>query len=128
VSSGFTLEPREGYLYVQLEPDHEFNPENSSRMWMEISEMCREHGLRRVLAEGDGVRRRLSPLEAFDLASLVSRLLPGLSIACCFRGYRPDDQSQFFRTAALNRGVRLELFPDLNAALRWLGAQDVPKG
>jgi hypothetical protein len=33
-----------------------------------------------------------------------------------------DEQSEFFRTAAMNRGVRVEFFQDLNAALRWLGA------
>jgi hypothetical protein len=122
VSSEFTLEQREGYLYVHLEPGYEINADGTSRMWIAISEDCRERGLRKVLVEGDGVHRRLTPMEAFDLASLVTRLLPGLSVACCFRGYVPDEQSQFFRTAAMNRGVRTEFFQDLNAALRWLGA------
>jgi hypothetical protein len=77
--------------------------------------------LRKVLAEGDNVQRRMSPMDAFDMAGLISRLLPGLSVAFCFRGYVPDEQSQFFRTAAMNRGVRSEFFQDLNAALHWLG-------
>ena len=67
------------------------------------------------------MQRRISPLDAFDVASLIARLLPGLSVAFCFRGYVPDEQSQFFRTAAMNRGVRSEFFQDLNAALQWLG-------
>ena len=66
--------------------------------------------------------RRLTPMESFDVAELAARLLPGLSVACVFRGYVPDEQSQFFRTAAMNRGVRIDFFQDLNAALRWLGA------
>ena len=37
-------------------------------------------------------------------------MLPGLSVACCFRGYLPDEQSLFFKTAATNRGVRAEFF------------------
>ena len=122
MSSGFTLEPREGYLYVQLDAGYEFNADGTTRMWMAISEACRANGLRKVLAEGDGVTRRMTPMEAFDLVGLVTRLLPGLSVACCFRGYVPDEQSQFFRTAAMNRGVRTEFFQDLNAALQWLGA------
>jgi len=121
MSSGFTLEPREGYLYVHLEPGFEMTPESSTRVWVALCEACRERGLRRALAEGDNVTRRLTPMEAFDIASLASRLLPGLSIACVFRGYSPDDQSEFFRTAAMNRGVRMEFFEDLNAALQWLG-------
>jgi hypothetical protein len=119
--SALTLEKREGYLYVHLEPGFEFTAESTTRMWTTISESCREHGLRKVLAEGDNVQRRMSPMDAFDMAGLISRLLPGLSVAFCFRGYVPDEQSQFFRTAAMNRGVRSEFFQDLNAALHWLG-------
>jgi hypothetical protein len=119
--SAFTLEPREGYLYLHLEEGFEFTADSTTRMWTATSEACREHGLRKVLAVGDNVQRRMTPLDSFDLASLISKLLPGLSVACCFRGYVPDDQSQFFRTAAMNRGVRTEFFQDLNAALHWLG-------
>ncbi len=128
MSSGFTLEPRDGYLYVHLDPGFEMTPESLSRLWVAICEDCRERGLRRALAEGDGVTRRLTPMEAFDIAGLASRLLPGLSLACVFRGYVPDEQSLFFRTAAMNRGVRMDFFQDLNAALRWLGAGERPPG
>ena len=122
MSSEFILEPREGYLYVHLAPGFEMTPESTTRVWVAICEACRERGLRRALAEGDNVRRRLTPMESFDVAELAARLLPGLSVACCFRGYVPDEQSQFFRTAAMNRGVRIDFFQDLNSALRWLGA------
>jgi hypothetical protein len=122
MSADFTLEPRDGYLYVQLEPDFEITPESAARVWVAICESCRERGLRRALAVGDNVRRRLTPMESFDVAELAARLLPGLSVACCFRGYVPDEQSLFFRTAAINRGVRIDFFQDLNTALHWLGA------
>ena len=122
MSTGFTLEPREGYLYVHLAPGFEITPESLGGFWAAISETCRRHGLRKVLAEGDNVRRKLTPMDSFDAAGLMARLLPGLSVACCFRGYKTDEQSQFFRTAAMNRGVRVEFFQDLNSALKWLGA------
>jgi hypothetical protein len=121
MSSGFTLEPRDGYLYLHLTPGFEMTPESTSRVWIALCEACRERGLRRALAEGDAVTRRLTPMESFDIAGLAGRLLPGLSVACVFRGYVPDEQSEFFRTAAMNRGVRMEFFEDLNAALHWLG-------
>ena len=130
MSSGFTLESRDGYLYVQLTPGFEMTPDSTTRVWVAICEACREQGLRRALAEGDGVSRRLTPMESFDIAGrrgpaparAVGRLrLPG-------GGYVPDSQSEFFRTAAMNRGVRMEFFQDLNAALRWLGAEDRPPG
>jgi hypothetical protein len=98
---GFTLEPRDGYLYVHLAPGFEMNPESMSGLWTGISAGCREHGMRKALA---------------------ARLVPGASVACCLRGFTPDEQTRFFRTAAMNRGVRVEFFQDLNSALRWLGA------
>jgi hypothetical protein len=122
MTSGFTIEPREGYLYLHLAPGFEITPDSMTRLWTSLSEACREHGLRRVLAEGDNVQRRLTAVESFDHTGLAARLTPGLSVACCFRGYVPDDQARFFCTAAMNRGVRAEFFQDLNAALRWLGA------
>jgi hypothetical protein len=128
MSSGFKLEPRDGYLYVQLDPGFEMTAESTSGVWIAICEACRERGLRRALAEGDNVTRRLTPMESFDIAGLAGRLLPGLSVACVFRGYVADAQSEFFRTAAMNRGVRMEFFQDLNSALRWLGAGDRPPG
>jgi hypothetical protein len=121
MSSGFTLEPRDGYLYVQLAPGFEMGPESTTRVWTALCDTCREKGLRRALAVGENVTRRLTPTEAFDVASLAGRLLPGLAVACVFPGYVPDEQSRFFQTAAGNRGVRMEFFPDLNAALQWLG-------
>ena len=51
----------------------------------------------------------------------AGRLLSGLSVGCVFRGYVPDQQSEFFRATATSRGVRMEFFEELDAALRWLG-------
>ena len=122
MSSGFILEPRDGYLYVHLEADFEMTADSTAGVWTAICESCRERGLRRALAVGDGVTRRLTTSEAFDIARLAGSLLPGLSLACVFRNYVPDQQSEFFRATAMSRGVRMEFFEDLNAALQWLGA------
>ncbi len=127
MGAGFTLEPREGYLYVQLDTGFELNPANLSRLWTAMSDSCRSNGLTKTLSEGEGVTRNLTPVQSSDLAGLLTRLMPGMAVACCFRGYVPDEQSQAFRTAALSRGVRMEFFQDLNAALQWLGVRPPPK-
>jgi hypothetical protein len=124
MNAGVRLEPRDGYLYVSLDPGFEMTPRATTEVWVAICDTCRELGLRKVLAEGDGVARRLTPMESFDIAELAARLLPGLCVACVFRGYVPDEQSRFFQTTAMNRGVRIDFFQDLNAALRWLGAAE----
>jgi len=120
--SDLTVEPREGYLYLHLAPGFEATPESMARIWTVVSEACRQHNLRHVLADGENVQRKLTPVQTYDHASLAARLMPGLTVACCFRGYRTDEQTEFFKVAAMNRGVRVEFFQDLNAALRWLGA------
>ena len=117
----FRLEPREGYLYLHLPRGFEMTPESMGRIWRTISDACREHKIMRVLAEGEDVRRRLSQVDTFDHASLAASLMPGLVVACCFKGFIPDRQTEFFQVAAMNRGVRTEFFQDLNDALRWLG-------
>jgi hypothetical protein len=117
----FTLEPREGYLYLHLVPGFEATPESMARMWTTISDACRRNNLRRVLADGENMQRKLTPMESYDHAALAARLMPGLTVACCFRGYQTDEQTEFFKTAAVNRGVRVEFFADLETALRWLG-------
>jgi len=42
-------------------------------------------------------------------------------MACLVQGHVPDNQTEFFKVAAMNRGVRVEFFRDRNEALRWLG-------
>ena len=128
MSAGFQLEPREGYLYVQLEAGFEFTVDNSTRMWTAIGEDCKARGLRKVLTVSDDVvTRRMSQSEVFDIAGLLACLIPGLSVAFCLRGYVPDERTQFFQTAAISRGVHVQFFQDLNAALQWLGARAAPK-
>ena len=52
---------------------------------------------------------------------LYARLVPGLAMACFVQGHVPDEQTEFFKTAAMNRGVRVEFFSNREEALRWLG-------
>ncbi len=119
--SGFTVEAREGYIYMHLVPGFELTPASTTAVWLTLNDACREHGLKRVLVEGDNVQRRLTTMESLNHADLVARLMPGLSVACCFRGFVPDQQTGYFRDAAMNRGVRTGFFQDLTVALRWLG-------
>ena len=121
--SDLTVEPREGYLYLHLAPGFELTPESTTRLWTTVGEACRQHNLRHVLADGENVQRKLTPVQTYDHTSLAARLIPGLALACCFRGYQTDEQTEFMKVAAMNRGAQVEFFEDLNAALHWLGAR-----
>jgi hypothetical protein len=53
----------------------------------------------------------------------ASNLIPGLRVACCFENHETDELTEFFKTAASNRGVEIEFFSDRQKALSWLGVE-----
>ena len=105
MSTDFRLTPHAEYIHVELASDYEIKPE----------------GQRRVLIEGTIGRRSMGTMDSFGFGSLMGSMLTGMSLACCLYGYRPDQQTQFFKDVAQNRGVRIDFFTDRGAALRWLG-------
>jgi hypothetical protein len=118
--SEVTLDLREGYLHARLVPGFEITPERMSRLWTEVGEACQRHGVRRVLTEGTVAGRRMTTMDSFDNAAQAARLAPGLAMACFVQGHVADEQTEFFKVAAMNRGVRVEFFADRDEALRWL--------
>jgi hypothetical protein len=119
--SEITLEEREGYLYACLVPGFEINPERMNRLWTAVGEACQKSGRRRVLTEGTVSGRRMTTMDSFQNAAAAARLAPGLAMACFVQGHVPDEQTEFFKIAAMNRGVRVEFFNNRDEALRWLG-------
>lgn len=116
-----TLEVCDGYLYARLVQGFEITPDRMNRLWKEIGEACAQHGMRRVLTEGTVSGRRMTTMDSFENAAAAARLAPGLAMACFVQGHVPDEQTQFFKIAAMNRGVRVEFFNNRDEALRWLG-------
>ena len=121
MSTDFRLTPHADHVHVLLEPGYEINPPGVTELMMSVSDVCSRQGQRRVLVEGTVAARRMGTMDSFSAGALAGSMLPGVSIACCFYGYKPDDQSQFFKDVAQNRGVRIDFFSDRDAALRWLG-------
>ena len=121
LDSEITLEVREGYLYARLVPGFEINPERMNRLWQAVGDACLKSGMRRVLTEGTVSGRRMTTMDSFENAAAAARLVPGLMMACFVQGHVPDEQTEFFKIAAMNRGVRVEFFNNRDEALRWLG-------
>jgi hypothetical protein len=121
MSTDFTLTPHLDYVHVELAAGYEIKPEGATALMRAISDLCARQGQRRVLIEGTIARRQMATMDSFGLGALVGTMLTGVSLACCFYGYAPDQQTQFFKDVAQNRGVRIEFFDSREAALRWLG-------
>ena len=126
MSTDFRLTPHADHVHVELSPGYEIRPDGVTELMMSVSDVCSRHGHRRVLVEGSIAARHMGTMDSFGAGSLAGSMLTGVWIACCFYGYRPDDQSQFFKDVAQNRGVRIEFFADRDAALRWLGVSSQP--
>lgn len=116
-----TLELRAGYLYARLVPGFEITPERMNRLWQLLGEACQQSGLRHVLTEGTVAGRRMTTMDSFENAAAAARLAPGLAMACVVEGHVPDQQTEFFKIAAMSHGVRVEFFCTQDEALRWLG-------
>jgi len=121
MSTEFKLTPHAEYLQVELAPGYEIKPDGTTQLMLAISDVCTRQGQRRVLVEGTVVRRDMGTMDSFGLGALAGSMLAGVSLACCLYGYARDQQTEFFRDVAENRGVRVEFFDTREAALRWLG-------
>ena len=126
MSTDFQLAPAAAYLHVMLAPQYEIRPDGVTELMKSVSDVCTRQGQRRVLIEGTVTAGRMATMDSFGAGALAGSMLPGVSVACCFYGYRPGAKSQFFKDVAQNRGVRVEFFSERDAALNWLGVAGAP--
>jgi len=121
MSTDFTTTLQAGYLHVTLAPGYEIRPAGTRELTLAISDICTRRNVGRVLIEGRVAKRHMDTMDSFGLGALMGSRLAGMQVAICLYGYAVDQQSQFFKDVAQNRGVRLDFFSDREAALRWLG-------
>ena len=128
MSTDFTLEYRGDYLLVTHPPGYEITPEGMRRFWAAIAVASRTYDCRRVLAEGEVVRRKLKTTDALHSGVQASESVMGLTMAVCFEGYEPDEMTEFFVNVAANRGARVRFFSDREQAMAWLGVREEATG
>jgi len=121
--NGVLITFREGYLHITHPENFVILPEDIDGLWLNLAEACKAHKCNRVLSEGN---LNISKLKAFDAYKSGSQAgeIRGLRLACLFPNLKPDNQSDFFKTVAANRGAKVEFFDDRAAALRWLGVKN----
>lgn len=86
----------------------------------ELMEICREKRCSRVILEAHSPIRKLDTTGAFESGTRLARIDPGLAVALLFYDYETDELTEFFKTVAHNRGVRVEYFTEKDKALEWL--------
>jgi hypothetical protein len=123
MDGSFELKVLPTYLHLKYPSGSVIDPESSAETWVAIGKLCEEHGRSKVLIEASKPVRQLDTMSAFESGRILAENTVGLSIAVCFHEYEFDELSSFFKTVARNRGVKIELFTDLDAARHWLDVE-----
>lgn len=119
----FELEVHPNFLHIKHPPGMVIDPDTTQEMWAKIGRLCVEYGRSKVLIEAEKPERRLDTMAAFDSGRILAENTSGLTIALCFHEYQVDDLTNFFKTVAQNRGVRVEFFAKIADAAEWLGVE-----
>lgn len=120
MTKGFTVTSHEGYIHVLYRPNYEITRETMIATCDELMEVCKRESCGRVLLEAPSPRRKMDTTAAFESGTRLARVSPGLRIAMLFYNYKTDELTEFFKTVAHNRGVRVEYFSEKKKALEWL--------
>jgi len=108
------------YIYVQHFEDFTAYAQSRIKFWEDLADFCKANHCKKVFAEGNIFKRKMSTVEAFEFGNTAGKKILGLRLAFVFPEYQPDATTDFFKTVAKNRGVRIEFFNDREEALQWL--------
>ncbi|HBR56113.1 MAG TPA: hypothetical protein DEA22_01360 [Blastocatellia bacterium] len=121
-SGFFDVARHEGYVVIRHGSIGDGSGENLREFWNGLAAVCDEMNCRRILLVGPDPGIRIDTMFAFEAGVEAARNVAGRSLAICWRGFRHDEQADFFKTVAANRGARIEFFSETEAALEWLFA------
>lgn len=124
MKTAYNFDFSDGFVQVFHTDDFVVTAQSIKQFWNELAEFCKKKDCKKVLAEGKIFKRKMSTVEAFESGNTAGKKILGLWLACVFPQYKPDETTEFFKTVAKNRGVRIEFFTDREKALEWLNVAD----
>src|SRR5262245_2939732 len=125
MSYELTVQQRPGYVHAAATGER--TPQNILRFLKEAYVACVNSGCPSLLLEMRFVGPRLSETSIFEVIS--DRVADGLKLRkIAYVDNAPELSAAFFaETVAMNRGVNVRLFPDVEAAEGWLTSAEVRK-
>ena len=122
-NSQYSVRQHHELVHVEWADGYRVTLQTMLQMWAEVIAFCRVRRLNRVLIEGHSPLRDMKPIDAFRHGNLLSALEPpGLRVAFCLYDFEPDVVTWLFSRTANDGATAVELFSDLPASLRWIGA------
>ena len=113
-----TYEQRPSYLYVLVNGDNSL--EAVMRYMADIAEECQQRDVTRVLIDDQLEGPRLQTSDVFSIAAEGSTNGLGLFDAIAYVDKDMGEMGEFAETVAVNRGMPVAIFSDVDSADRWL--------
>jgi hypothetical protein len=86
-----------------------------------ILEACVSSGCNRLLCDERGLEYRLGTADIYDHANMMAERAPALGRAAIVCDPACGEDAEFWETVAVNRGLMVRMFMDIDEARRWLG-------
>lgn len=118
--AGFAVERLDGYVRICHGGIPESTIKTLHEFWVSLAEICEKLDCQRILLIGPDPGTRPDTMAAFESGVEAARIVAGRSLAICWNGFKSDEQAEFFKTVAGNRGARIEFFSETEAAVKWL--------
>ena len=107
--------------YVSARVVGERTPQNMMRFFNEVNAICTEHGVWSVLIEINFSGPSMGIGNVYEVVSKGSRDGMKLErVAYVEAALGPTESARFAETVAINRGVNIRLFKDVESAKAWL--------
>jgi hypothetical protein len=87
---------------------------------MAVLTIALEHGCRGILCDERHLEYRLGTLDLFDLAGAAAQHVPRTLLVALVPDASGIEDAKFYETVAVNRGVQVRAFIDIDEARRWL--------
>lgn len=120
MKTGFSFKYSRDFIHIVESTDFGQQLPPLKDFWNRLADVCAETKCKKVLAEALFFKNNMTTVEAFEAGEYAGKKIPGLSIACFFGDFEIDRTTEFFKTVAQNRGVRIEFFDSAADALKWL--------
>jgi hypothetical protein len=105
--------------YVIISPAEGYSLDGYKKAIREVAALCKQHGIRKILADIRGIDVRIPVVERFQLGVEMARIL-GSGIQLAILAPSPEYIDRMGENAAVNRGGRVFVTHSMDEALRWL--------
>ncbi|MBZ0179072.1 MAG: hypothetical protein K8F36_07260 [Melioribacteraceae bacterium] len=86
-----------------------------------LIDLCKKNKLNKVISDERNVKYSLSQIELYSLATYYRELLNTVIKSAIVCRDEEFDNTHFWETVSVNRGLNVKVFTDIKKARRWVG-------